>query len=326
MDEYIMITSRMVSARSKAGRARPSLLVALALVSSIAMGHAAGWETADLVEETHQSGGKPQFTYAIYRSALGNDSSSLLYYFHGTGGDENSWRLTCRGTMAEWARRGVRPPIVVAVSFGSEWLMYPEKASARAVSLEGFVRSMMPEIERQVGGTVRRRLLFGFSIGGANVAQLLFRYPELFDRAVMASPMIYPFPLYEPEPGIEAFIKAVEETVRPDSLLDWIKTAIFRHDVVRKCVREAVATMRWYVRDPEAWARADILSNMKCPPRGRRIPVYISSGRQDVNGFFPGSELLGKLASTRGYDAVFEALEGGHLSLDEARIADFLAD
>jgi len=326
MEENILITSRVTPAAALQERGRLTLVLAMALLSSIALSHAEGREAADLVQETHHSKGKSGLTYAIYRSASGNNSTALLYYFHGTGGDENSWRQSCAGAMAEWERRGIKPPVVVAVTFGSEWLMYPEEASTRAVALEGFVRDSMPEIEAAVGGTVGRRLLFGFSIGGANVAQLLFRYPELFDRAVIASPMIYPFPIYEPQAGIDAFIKGVEEKVRPDSFLDWIKMRIFRHDVVRNCILGAVATIRWYVRDPEAWARADILSNMKSPPRGRRIPVYISSGRHDVNGFFPGSELLGELASARGYYAVFDPIDGGHLSLDLARIADFLAE
>ena len=302
-------------------------LVAATALLCLMLG-SSGSETAKMkgaVEETHHSKLNSAFTYAVYRQSSGCDETAVLYYFHGYGGDANSWYTSNAGIMDEWKKKGVKPPIVVALTFGPDWLMLPADASDRSVRLEDFVNELMPEVEAQLGGRIHRRLLFGFSIGGANVAQLLFRYPELFEKAVIASPQVYPFSVFEAEEKVDAFIKSVETTFKPAGPIDWIKVNIFRHDTVAKCVREELSLMRRYFQDPEAWARADILANMRTAPLGRKIGVYVSCGRQDINGFFPGAQLLEKTAASRGYDAAFDPLEGGHLSLNEPRIADFLA-
>jgi predicted esterase len=65
---------------------------------------------------------------------------------------------------------------------------------------------------------------------------------------------------------------------------------------------------------------------MKAPPAGKIIPVYVSDGIQDANGFYPGAEELAKRAAALGYEAAFDSLEGGHMMLNFDRIASFLKD
>jgi pimeloyl-ACP methyl ester carboxylesterase len=272
----------------------------------------------------------PSCVYAIYRPASGFDDSRLLYYFHGSGGDERTWAQANQGVNSAWEKRGTKPPIVVAVTFGREWLLFPEIASSRGPSLESFVDRLMPEIEDRIGNRPAQRLLYGFSIGGANAAQLFFRYPRLFERVAIVSPQIYGFPIYAPEKEIAAFARGAVpdrgEGSRVEGIRDWIKYRLLRRDYASGGIRRELALLRRYVPDSESWARADILANMRRAPDGQPRSAYISCGREDENGFFPGANELANRAASKGYAVAFDPLAGGHMTIDEEKIARFLAE
>lgn len=276
----------------------------------------------EYIQEIHHSKISPGCIYDIYRTPSGCDETAVLYYFHGSGGNEHIWAQANRKVIDSWKKRSFKSPLVVAVSYGSDWLMFPEEVSGRGVHLETFVHDIMPEIEQHLGGKITRRFLYGFSIGGANVAQLLFRYPELFEKAVIVSPQIYCFSIFAPDEEIDALSRTVNVPV--SGVIDWIKRNILKWNSVARNIRRELAQLKWNVPDPQSWARADILANMRRAPEGRRIRVYISCGRQDGNGFFPGSKRLAAQASAHGYYVTFDSLEGGHMALNGPRIASFL--
>jgi pimeloyl-ACP methyl ester carboxylesterase len=279
----------------------------------------------DYKREIHHSAIMPQCTYAIYRIATGCAEGTVLYYFHGSGGDEGTWLQANGGIIEAWKARAIKPPIVIAVTFGREWLLFPGEASANAVHLEEFVNDLIPEIEARIGGHIVRRRVFGFSIGGQSAAQLFFRYPELFDAAVLASPEIYTFPIYAPDAQIDAFASSLPH--HGLGIRTWIKRNVLKLSSakINPMIYSELSLIKSYLVDHNSWAMADILSNMRPIPPGKKARVYISCARLDGYGFFPGASELAKLAAEQGYKVDFEALAGNHMTLDQPRIAAFLA-
>jgi predicted esterase len=264
----------------------------------------------------------PDCSYTAYRDLLACDEGSILYYLHGSGGDVTTWLEANRGIIDAWREWGISAPIVVAISFGPDWRLFPEGISGKDISVESFVRDLIPEIETSLGAKALHRFLYGFSIGGSNAAQLLFRYPSYFERAALAAPALYTFSPYSPVAIVDDLVRSVN--VRRTSVFDFFKRIIGR-DSTRLAIEDELSIGRGYVRDPESWNKADILGNIKPPPSGRKIMVYISDGIQDRNGFYPGSAALADKAAALGYDVTFDSLEGGHMTLRPERIASFLA-
>ena len=68
----------------------------------------------------------------------------------------------------------------------------------------------------------------GVSAGGFNAAQIVFRYPGLFDRGILISPLIYPFSIYS---GREIIDKTISSAApAPGGLKHWIAEKIFKRD------------------------------------------------------------------------------------------------
>jgi predicted esterase len=284
----------------------------------------------DNIHKTYHSKTYPQCTFAIYREPSGYDENTVLYYFHGTSGNESSWFQASRGLVRMWRNKNAKFPQVVSVTFGTDWLLFPEKVSERGVHLETFVHDLIPEIEQQLGSKIQKRLLYGFSMGGANAAQLFFRCPQLFEKSVIVSPKIYLIPINASQKEIYELSSTL--SVHNTGIRDWIKINIlsklniFISNIVTKNINEELAQLQWNIQNQELWPEADILRNIKHAPKNGNKSVYISCGIQDGYCFFPGAELLSKMAAKNGYNVTFDILEGGHMMLNESHIVSFLEE
>jgi predicted esterase len=272
--------------------------------------------------EIHRSAVHPQCSYGIYRDPRGRDDLTVLYYFHGSGGDVRTWLGQGRPVIDAWDPSTTRFPLVIAVSCGPEWVAYPEGISPEKPSLDAFVRDLIPEMEKIAGVKPHHRIAFGFSKGGTNAAQLFFRYPELFHEAVLVSPLVYPI-------SPEASPRQIEELARSSGLpaggpLERAKDFVQGRSWIERNIANNLAREKSYLISPIDWPRADILSNIRRDPKGSPRRLYVSSGRLDEIVLFPGASKLAEEAGAKGYEVDFQAINGGHMSLDAARIAAFL--
>jgi predicted esterase len=266
----------------------------------------------------------PACACSIYRASSGCDETTVLYYFHGSGGDERSWPQANKELTRAWEASPGKAPVVVGLSFGKDWFIFPAAASTKAVPLESFAERLMPEIEGRLSAKVARRYAYGFSIGGLNAAELVFRRPELFEKAVLASPELYPFSIFASGEEVRTFAKG--QSARVVGLAAWIKKNILGWNSVERGMRRELALLRSYIPDELSWAEADILTGLGAAGVGKKPRIYISCSRQDDYGFYAGSAELAEKARSLGYEVDFETLEGGHMSFDFPAIARFLSD
>jgi pimeloyl-ACP methyl ester carboxylesterase len=281
-------------------------------------------ETLRGYSETSYSIASPiPYRYSVYRDDENGDASTVLYYFHGTGGDEHTWLQSHRAMIERWRIQGKPIPVVVAVTLGPRRMLFPRSGGKNSGCLEYFVDEIMPRVEGGLGTPVKRRYAFGFSMGGQNAAQLVFRFPKLFERAAIVSPSIYPVSPYDGKAAIDAFIERTKEMI-PGSK-DLLRLFFHKGDRIGLNIWLFLEAQKSYFSDRQAWEKAVITRNIADPPEGATRDVYISCSDRDEMGFYFGTTELARAAAARSYRVVSEVLAGGHMSMNGDRIADFLS-
>jgi len=112
---------------------------------------------------------KSDYTYCIYKAKQGNNKN-IAYYFHGRGGRPESWGQDKDFSLAiqhYWLKNKIKPPVVISVSFGKEWLLAPKLSSPQSGLYEKFKISVIPEVESKLFKP-EKRIVFGKSMGGLN--------------------------------------------------------------------------------------------------------------------------------------------------------------
>ncbi len=250
-----------------------------------------------------------RWSYCISRIE-GSTSKELLYYLHGVGGNEYSWSKNRRigeeiGSV--WMKDGVSAPIVIAVSFGKEWILNEKNSNPTSGLMAIFIDQILPSIEKNLGALKigKKRLLFGESMGGINSAELVLKHPELFSRAAIACPVftdVSPF--------------ASDEAIR-----DYIKRT--NADPMR--VKMLLKLARRFFPDEESWATASPLDLAKTHLGPESPALHISCGDHDEFGVFGGAHLFSQIAEARKVSEVhWQPLKGGHCVIDPEAIARFL--
>lgn len=254
-----------------------------------------------------QCGQGQGFRYCAYRAPPGaaDDPESVLYFFHYGGGSEESWSSfpAARVYYAEFKKRGLPAPRVVAVSYGGNWVLF-DKPGPKSAGLFGpFVSEALPWLEDKFGRP-RRRYVWGMSQGSLNAGLVVLKKPELWSGAVFSCPGFSQLSPFASPAEIDAFIKRT----RADraKVQSWLKL-----------VRERVA-------GPEAWTREDPLA--RALSASGLPPVYIDCTREDEYGFFEGAARMAEILRERGQNAEFVAESGEHCQLDARGVAVFLAE
>lgn len=86
---------------------------------------------------------------------------------------------------------GVRPAVLVGIAMPEERRQAELTPPGSARLLEVLEQRLMPMIEGEFGVDARRRTLFGHSLGGLFVLDVLLKRPELFAAYAAASPSIW---------------------------------------------------------------------------------------------------------------------------------------
>jgi pimeloyl-ACP methyl ester carboxylesterase len=272
-------------------------------------------------ERSYSIASRIPYRYSVYRDDMKSDATTVLYYFHGAGGDEHTWLQANKAIIERWRRQGKAIPIVVAVTFGRMRMVFPESGGGNSGCLEFFMSEAMPRIEGGLGAPVDARYVFGVSMGGEAAAQLVFRYPSFFQKAAIVSPSIYQISPYAGAAAIDRLVESVKSKI---PATERIKQFLFlKKDVIDWNIRPFLEAQKSYFADQASWEKAVITRNIVDPPKGAKPKMYISCGDMDEMGFYAGTVELARNASAHSYDVDFHILDGGHMSIDLAKIADF---
>ncbi len=250
----------------------------------------------------------------------GSASKDVLFYFHGYSNDQCAWLAPGRPgsenrakVVEWWKENGKHAPTVVVFSAGRKFLLTPDGGR---YPVSWFVKSVLPEIEKKLGPKQGDYIIWGTSMGGQNALQLYLRHPELWDRAILNSPLI---PVCDPyaEDGGAACIRGI---ATPQ---------------IAFLTRESLNLIREFYPANESWDGADPI---KAAPRlldSNHPPLLIVIGIADEFGFYPGTDMFREIAAEKGVSVeyIVHGVKSGpfwkvpnHLYYDTGRIAGFIVE
>jgi len=260
-----------------------------------------------LVTECEQFSKPVEWGYCLSRTE-GSQSTDLLYYLHGKGGNKRGWTDRHNFTAViqdRWEGGGKQAPVVVAISFGKFWLLSEKNPSKDSGLLDFIVDYAMPYIEqKKLGGKIGARQLIGESMGGFNASQLVLKHPELFSRAALVCPALGSLSPYDGKQAVEDYIK--------------------RTGARRFNVEVVLRLLKAVFPDDASWQTASPLGIGKTLLGSKTPPLHVSCGAKDEYGFFEGAQAFATLARDKGVDTRWEPLSGGHCAADPAALAAFL--
>ncbi len=261
------------------------------------------------------------FSFTIYENQKNSDNNTVLYFLHGRGGDDGTWLRSHGDLIRYWEKLKKPIPIVIGVTLGEKWVLVPKNKSDKSGHLEYFLDTIIPHIEKKIHSAIKKRYILGISMGGHNAAQLVFRHPELFNKAAIISPSIYPFSIHSNDEKINQFCIKVRE--HNSGFRNLINYHIFKKDTICNNIKTMINAQRVHTPDQTSWEINNIIDNMK-KPSGATIPsIYISCGDKDEFGFYYGSLELARKALSLSYPVKMSIIKGCHTVMDDKEIAVF---
>jgi len=246
---------------------------------------------------------KGKLSFTIYKAPNGVNGD-VVYHFHGRNLDHTIWNDDTYFTsmiQAKWEKSNLKPPTVVLISYGSEWLLTPKNTRENSGLMDDFL-SNLSFIESKFGEP-KNRILLGESMGGLNVLILGLSYPELFSRVASLCPGVY--------------------LNSPFSDINEIKSAIKRTGADPKIALGIYLMAKNYVSNDEEWRKISPIDLIK--KANKDYPdLYLSCGVYDKYGNYEGTEALVDLAISKGIKTQWHPLYGGHCAIDISSLADFL--
>lgn len=246
---------------------------------------------------------KGKLSFSIYRASTGV-SQDVIYHFHGRNLDNNIWNDdTYYTSMIQlyWQKSNLKPPTVVQISYGSQWLLTPKNSMVESGLMDDFL-SNLPFIESKIGKP-RNRILLGESMGGLNVLILGLIHPELFSKIASLCPGVY---LDSPFSDFNE-IKAAMKRTGADPIIAY---GIYK-------------MAKTYASNEEEWKEISPIDLIK--KANTQYPaLYLSCGLYDKYGNYEGTEALANIAISKGVKTHWHPIYGGHCATDINSLADFL--
>ena len=246
---------------------------------------------------------KGKLSFTVYTASSGVNED-IIYHFHGRNLDNTIWNDDTYFTsliQSQWQKLNIKPPTVVVVSYGPEWLLTPKNLKEKSGLMDDFI-SNLPFIESKTGKP-KNRILLGESMGGLNVLILGLSHPELFSKVASLCPGVY---LDSPFSDFEKLRSAVKRTGADPKIAFGIYTMA-----------------RTYVSNEEEWKEISPIELMQ-KANNNYPELYLSCGLYDKFGNYEGSEYLANVANSKGIKTSWHPLYGGHCAIDISSLADFL--
>jgi len=239
----------------------------------------------------------------------GAHQDTVIYYFHGGGGNERNWidpHNYTKEIRKTWSEKKFDTPTVVTVSFGGYWLLAAKNKQKPSGLYEVYRDEVMPKIEKTIlPRPPKERWILGESMGGFNGGSFGLREPQLFTKMALVCPGV----------GIGGGLSKVQldDYVKQTGAHRWYAERIFEFGKTFFDTPEEAAA-----QSPLA-----LLQNFdkKANPQ---LKLFLSCGRKDEYGFFKSSENFVKTAQDKGLSVEWHPVDGGHCSLDTAALAAFL--
>lgn len=244
--------------------------------------------------------------YCIHQAKQGTNGT-IAYHLHGRNLDEQVWNDdTFYTSMLQkyWQDKGVKPPIIVTVSFGPIWLLTTKGKGSFSGLLNIFIEKLIPEIEIKTG-VPTERILLGESMGGLNALLAGLNYPSTFKKVASLCPPIY-------------------KDVSPFSSYSEIFTAMNRTGAEPRIIFGIVALAKNFISDEDEWKKLAPIkllaeTNVTSPPL-----YYISSPLYDKYGNYEGTDEFVRQARQKGLNVIWRPIYGGHCAVDIVSLGDFL--
>jgi pimeloyl-ACP methyl ester carboxylesterase len=281
------------------------ILIALAITFSFAQSYAKLTED-DLDIECQGLFSVKKWSYCITKTK-GSTNPDVIFHLHQAGGNEHHWIEKWQETRNIWRAQGFQPPTVISVGFGPIWFL-AEKNSSSVSGLFGyFIETVMPEMEKLIGGVRGKRMLFGESMGGFNAMQLYFKRPDLFTRIAAVCPAI--------------------TTVGPQSTQAEVDAYIARNKASKFKVDWHMRGLRQFFPDKAAWDKANpfaLLQNFGAPWNAPEL--FMSCGTEDSWGFYEGaSQLALELVKRSQSTVTWHSMKGDHCARPQDKVAEFFS-
>ena len=242
-------------------------------------------------------------SFTVYTASSGVNED-IIYHFHGRNLDNTIWNDDTYFTsliQSQWQKLNIKPPTVVVVSYGPEWLLTPKNSKEKSGLMDDFI-SNLPFIESKTGKP-KNRILLGESMGGLNVLILGLSHPKLFSKVASLCPGVY---LDSPFSDFEKLRSAIKRTGADPIIAFGIYTMA-----------------RTYVSNEEEWKEISPIELMQ-KANNNYPELYLSCGLYDKFGNYEGSEYLANVANSKGIKTSWHPLYGGHCAIDISSLADFL--
>lgn len=225
-------------------------------------------------------------------------SATVLYYFHGLGGDASLQKEPVKSLIAN-ARRllGARAPSVISLSLGKEGVFKDDNVA--------FARESAAKIEALLKTPPTKRVLVGLSMGGHNALRVLMEAPGEYAAASLLCPALLDIDGYD----------AAEKQAYIDRHRDHLDPRFFDRAWAIYS-REFPTAARWRVNNPFVALRAGRLDG---------VPLFLSTGRNDSLGFFEGATSWVTAARERSDTVTWAPVDGSHCTFDSFKLLDFLA-
>jgi hypothetical protein len=262
-----------------------------------------GVQKVSFISSKSETFTKGNLSFSIYRANIGVNED-IIYHFHGRNLDNTIWNDDTYFTsliQSHWQKSKVKPPTVVLISYGPEWLLTPKNSNDESGLMDDFIANL-PFIESKIGKP-KNRILVGESMGGLNVLIIGLSHPELFSRVASLCPGVY--------------------LDSPFSNFDKIEAAMKRTGADPKVALGVYLMAKKYVSNEEEWKKISPIelikkANIEYPE------LYLSCGLYDKFGNYEGTEALVNIANSKGVKTQWHPLYGGHCAIDINSLADFL--
>jgi S-formylglutathione hydrolase FrmB len=249
------------------------------------------------------------YRYCIVKEPK-SQSKDVLYYLHGSGGDEKEWEMMIPALSKHWDAKGIQAPTVISVSFGPIWYLMAQNSSARSGLLNKFVSEVMPKMEKlAVSGDVAARSILGTSMGGFNATQFIsskVAHPE-FQKIALFCPGL-----------MEISPWASEAEAKEYSEKYGVHPGLIGH--VSQLVKAHVPDEKTWNEEVSPYVKATKLGEPGSPE------VFIAANAQD-DRFLQGTKVFAELAQKASGAVQFKSWPGEHCTPneDDPSLADFLA-
>lgn len=239
----------------------------------------------------------------------GKNANKLIYYFHGGGGSEKSWldpHNYPEGIREYWKSKNIDSPSVIAVSFGTMWLLANRSSNPKSGLYEVFQQEIVPFVESNLmKSKIEERIAIGESMGGFNAGTFSLRNVKLFTKIILLCPAVG----MEDQAGFADLDSYIKETSADPSYAQFLfKT------------RD-----EYFSSWQEANAQSPLTLLGQLPVGANQPRFFLSCGDKDQYGFFEGAKQFVGLLQQKKMDVTWRPEIGEkHCSLDLDELNVFL--